>query len=202
MANQPPQVSFVHSAGRAAEFPSWETDEFCLLGRSNVGKSSFINHVFVRKGIARVSKTPGKTILANFYRLGDGSHWVDLPGYGYARRPHGEENRLGALIRCYCEGRTQLRGVIWLLDSRHPGLAADLEAYRWIVALGLPVLAVLTKCDKCSRTVLQKARRQHAACYAAGMEYVEYSTLKSGSRAAFWQAFSRWRGGLGGRHVA
>ncbi|MBD3239766.1 MAG: ribosome biogenesis GTP-binding protein YsxC [Chitinivibrionales bacterium] len=192
MATPNPTASFLCSAGKAAEFPSGVPPELCILGRSNVGKSSFINHVLSSRNLARVSKTPGKTILANFYQLSDGWRWVDLPGYGYARASRSEQRRLSSLIRAYCEERDVLRGAIWLLDVRHPGLSADREAFAWLTATGLPILAVLTKCDKVSGGRVNELRRKHAALYPGVAGFVAYSTLRPGSRQAFWGAYAAW----------
>lgn len=187
------RATFDMSAGKASEFPSRPGEEFCVMGRSNVGKSSFINHVFARKGLARVSKTPGKTVLANFYRLDDGSYWVDLPGYGYARASRTEGGRLTSLLRDYCERREQLSGIILLVDVRHPGTRADLEAYQWLSALDVPILVVLTKCDKLSRAAVQKMARKHRSMLGERVRIATYSTQQSGSRASFWREFDLWR---------
>ncbi len=199
MATSYPTASFLCSAGKAGEFPHGGTPEVCVLGRSNVGKSSFINHALSSRSLARVSKTPGKTILANFYQLSDGWRWVDLPGYGYARASRGEQRRLSVLIRSYCEERVELKGCILLLDIRHPGLSADREAFAWLSRAGLPVLAVLTKCDKVSGGRVNELRRKHGALYPGAAGFVAYSTLRSGARQAFWGAYAAWLDGIGGR---
>src|SRR5271169_1330235 len=88
-----PTAEFLFSVARYNDLPKSNKREFCILGRSNVGKSSFLNHVFANKRLARVSKTPGKTTLMNFFSVNDGSVWVDLPGYGHARRARTEQVR-------------------------------------------------------------------------------------------------------------
>jgi GTP-binding protein len=131
--------------------------EIAFVGRSNVGKSSLLNALLGRPGLARVSATPGKTRLLNAFRL-PGFYLVDLPGYGYARA--GKAARVGhrALIERYLRERPALAGVVWLLDIRHDPSKDDREMQRLLVESGRPVLAALTKADKLSRA----ARRERA----------------------------------------
>ncbi|MBD3346546.1 MAG: YihA family ribosome biogenesis GTP-binding protein [Chitinivibrionales bacterium] len=173
-------------------FPARE-DEYCLLGRSNVGKSSFLNHVFNRKHLAKVSKTPGKTSLANYFRLSNNIIWVDLPGYGYAKVNGKEKQRWSRLISDYCEKRKGLQGVIWLLDIRHPGTKIDKEAWMWLRTLDIPVLPVLTKCDKLSKNNAASNGKKYREIFHFTFEPVMYSIVDSGSRERFWKAFYSWR---------
>jgi GTP-binding protein len=122
--------------------------EIAVGGRSNVGKSSFINCILGRGGVARVSSKPGRTRTLNFYLCGDSLMVVDLPGYGYSRAPKAEQRRWSADIDGYLKTRENLRGVILLGDIRHFPLASDTAAVKWLVHLGKPLLVVLTKADK------------------------------------------------------
>ncbi len=188
-------AEFVGSAARFKELPAPEGEEYAVLGRSNVGKSTFINHSLACGPLARVSKKPGKTTLANLYRLEDGLFWVDLPGYGYAEASADEKDRWSKLIADYCDNRSNLAGIIWLLDIRHPGAKADMEAYNWLGEIGRPVLPVLTKGDKLSRSRQKRQVKEFREIFAFGEEPVIYSSLQHGSRAVFWDRFNAWRKG-------
>jgi GTP-binding protein len=144
-------AEFVTSATSAKDFPRDRLPEIAFVGRSNVGKSSLIN-ALARRTIARTSAAPGKTRLVNVYRVERGSlgprYLVDLPGYGYARGAEGQE--FSALTDAYF-GRPGNRAVLLLVDSRHPGLASDLEAWEWIRSQPCGRGVVATKIDKLTR---------------------------------------------------
>ena len=167
------EAQFVTSAARAGDFPRDRLPEVALVGRSNVGKSSLIN-ALVRKAVARTSAAPGKTRLANFYRVQRGTlpslYLVDLPGYGYARAPGGsggagerrdaasrEFNRLADAY--FARAVEQPIGIVLLVDSRHPGLESDLDAWAWARSLPCPSAVIGTKVDKLTRA--QRARHTH-----------------------------------------
>ena len=188
-----PRASFECSAARSEELPSRGTGEYCLLGRSNVGKSSFLNHLFADNSLAKVSSRPGKTVLINLFSLQSGERWVDLPGYGYAQVAKGEQRRIAGLLDAYLTQRKELRGVIWLLDSRHVGLAADRDVAGWLLQRDLPVLAVLTKCDKLSRSACARALDSHARILHLSRPAVVYSIREQRCRFRFWEAYCRWR---------
>ncbi|MDR3011703.1 MAG: ribosome biogenesis GTP-binding protein YihA/YsxC [Chitinispirillales bacterium] len=187
-------VQFVQSAAFFKELPRSTGKEYAVLGRSNVGKSTFINHALASGTLARVSKRPGKTTLANLYRLDNELFWVDLPGYGYAKASIAEKDRWGKLINDYCRKRENLAGVIWLLDIRHPGVSADIEADEWLKEIGRPVLPVLTKGDKLSRPMQKKQAAEFSRTFDFVEEPVIYSSLEHQSRARFWSRFDAWRG--------
>ncbi|MDR2692695.1 MAG: ribosome biogenesis GTP-binding protein YihA/YsxC [Chitinispirillales bacterium] len=186
-------VEFVCSAAHFKELPAPTGDEYAVLGRSNVGKSTFINHSLACGTPARVSKKPGKTTLANLYRLDDGLFWVDLPGYGYAEASIAEKERWGKLIAEYCGKRDNLDGIIWLLDIRHPGAKADMEANEWLAGLGRRVLPVLTKGDKLSRSQRKKQVDEFRKIFEFTDDPIIYSSLEHGSRGRFWDRFYAWR---------
>ena len=160
-------AEFVTSAAGAGDFPRERLPEVALVGRSNVGKSSLIN-ALVRKPLARTSAAPGKTRLANFYRVQRGQtpalFLVDLPGYGYARGGEasaGEFRRLtdAYFARCAPAERDRRRiAVVLLVDSRHPGLESDVEAWEWLKAQPCPSGVIGTKVDKLTRA----ERARHA----------------------------------------
>ncbi len=190
------KARFVCSAARYDQLPSSRGDEFCLMGRSNVGKSSFLNHVFEDRGLARVSKRPGKTTCANVYGISDGTAWVDLPGYGFAAAPKGEKLRWDRLIEEYCEKRKSLAGCIWLLDVRHTGLAADVQAYRWFAAKAMAVFPVLTKCDKLSKSEISEKTAACTEAFGFPEEPVRYSIMLPACREEFWRRFRQWQNAL------
>ncbi|MDG5814915.1 ribosome biogenesis GTP-binding protein YihA/YsxC [Chitinispirillales bacterium ANBcel5] len=187
------KAQFVTSAAHFSDLPPLTEDEYAVFGRSNVGKSSFINHVFSSGVIARTSQKPGKTTLANLYKVSDGSAWVDLPGYGYARASIREMERWSRLIGEYCSGRENLAGIIWLLDIRHPGIAADKEAASWLYELKLPVFPVLTKSDKLSRNNQLKNAAQFKKIFNFKTDTLLYTVTDHSSRERFWQMFELWR---------
>jgi GTP-binding protein len=154
--------------------------EVALIGRSNVGKSSLLNVLVGRPGLARVSATPGKTTLLNVFRLPD-FYLVDLPGYGFARA--GKTARAGyrRLVTRYLGERSRLSGVVWLLDLRHQPSKDDLEIQRLLIESQRPVLAALTKSDKLTRSVGQARARELAA--ALGLLENQVQLVSSKSRA-------------------
>jgi GTP-binding protein len=135
-----------------------------MVGRSNVGKSSLINAVLNRKGIARVSQTPGKTQAVQFYLINEKFYLVDLPGYGYAKVPKALSHGWGELVRGYLENAADLRLIFLLLDVRREPGEHDLQMHSWARALeGVDEKVVLTKSDKLSNSQLATSRRAIAA---------------------------------------
>ncbi len=153
-------VSFVSSAAHYDECPRERIAEIAVSGRSNVGKSSLLNSVLGRKNLARVSSTPGKTQLLNFFRVNDRFHIVDLPGYGFARVPSAVVQRWRRTMQGYLERREQLCGVIQLVDCRHAPSEQDREMVEWLLAARLPFCLVPTKMDKLKRGERKGALRR------------------------------------------
>ena len=145
------KAEFVLSAAAAEQFPRDRLPEIAFAGRSNVGKSSLLNRLVGRKGLAVTSKTPGRTRLLNFFRINGEAYFVDLPGYGYAAAPRSLRETWGALVEGYLRTRAELRGVIFILDIRHEPTDRDLEMRGLLDEARLPGIAVLTKADKVSR---------------------------------------------------
>jgi GTP-binding protein len=153
--------------------------EIAFIGRSNVGKSSLLNALVGRPGLARVSGSPGKTTLLNFYRL-PGAYLVDLPGYGFARAS--KSNRAGyhKLITGYLRTREMLTGIVWLLDIRHDPSKEDREMQELLIESGRPVLAVLTKADKLTRSAISSRQRDLAQALELRPEQIEVTSSRSG----------------------
>jgi GTP-binding protein len=153
--------------------------EIAFIGRSNVGKSSLLNALAGRKGLARVSATPGKTTLLNAYRL-PGFYLVDLPGYGFARAGKGARAGYHTLVVRYLRERPSLTGVAWLLDARHDPSASDLEMQELLVESGRPVLAVLTKADKLGRSAQRERTRAIARALALPDDQIQLTSSRTG----------------------
>jgi GTP-binding protein len=130
------------------------------LGRSNVGKSSAINTITNRRSLARTSKTPGRTRQIVFFRLDDDCRLVDLPGYGYAKVPESLRRHWGQMIERFLHTRMSLRGLILLMDIRHPLTVLDRQMLEWSESADLAVHVLLTKSDKLSRSKAQQSLRE------------------------------------------
>ena len=147
------------SAGNAPECPTGARAEIAMSGRSNVGKSSLLNSLFRRKGLAMVSNTPGKTRRLNYFLVNDRFHVVDLPGYGYAQASGSARNRWGQMMQDYLRTRQQLVAVIQLVDSRHAPSREDHEMVQWLRGEQLPFCLVATKIDKLGQSKRAPALR-------------------------------------------
>lgn len=158
---------FELTAALAEQLPTDDLPEVAFSGRSNVGKSSLINRVLDRRGLARTSATPGKTASINFYRL-DGMRMVDLPGYGYAKVSDAERKRWNNLIQGYFDADRDLRLVLQLVDMRHAPSKEDRQMIDYFVTAGIPFIVVLTKADKLNKT--ERAAREAAM----EQEFAEY----------------------------
>ena len=144
-------VKLAISAVRKSQFPEDGKGEFLLVGRSNVGKSSFINTLINRKNFARTSSKPGKTQTLNFYLINDLFYIVDAPGYGYAKVSKQLKNKVGLIMENYLESREQLKMVFMLIDFRHKPTEDDIMMYNYLKHYNIPVTIICTKVDKVSR---------------------------------------------------
>lgn len=151
---------FVISTADKAQWPDTEYPEIVVVGRSNVGKSSFINAFTQRKKLAYVGNTPGKTRLINFFLIDESWMLVDVPGYGYAKMSKETLMKLGRMMDDYFNHRHQISCVIQLVDARHKPTRDDLEMISTMKELGLPVVIVATKIDKVAKTKRIKALKQ------------------------------------------
>jgi GTP-binding protein len=146
----------VISAVSPAQYPETALPEFALAGRSNVGKSSFINKMLNRKGLARISSKPGKTQTLNFYLINEILHFVDVPGYGYAKVSKTEREAWGKMIETYFTRREQLRAAVLIVDLRHPPTVDDRMMYGFLKHYEIPCIVVATKADKIPKGKWQK----------------------------------------------
>jgi GTP-binding protein len=155
------ELTLLATAYLADQLPSLDVPQIALAGRSNVGKSTLVNCLAGRKGLARISATPGKTRSLNFYEAqGAGYCLVDLPGYGYARCSKVERKKWALLIEAYLRKTDQLRAVVALLDCRLPPQRLDMELVDWLRSHRIPVVAVLTKADKCIQRDREARKKQ------------------------------------------
>ncbi|EFU5041480.1 YihA family ribosome biogenesis GTP-binding protein [Listeria monocytogenes] len=149
-------VELIISAVRPEQYPETDLPEYALAGRSNVGKSSFINTMIRRKSMARISQKPGKTQTLNFYKIEEALFFVDVPGYGFAKVSKTEREKWGVMIETYITSREQLRGVIQIVDLRHKPTEDDRMMYEFLKYYDIPVIVVATKADKIPRSKWQK----------------------------------------------
>jgi GTP-binding protein len=145
------EVSFVKSAYRESHYPPPDRPEVAFAGRSNVGKSSLINTLVHRKGLAKTSATPGRTQALNFFSVADRFYLVDLPGYGYAVASRDAKKAWQRMIEIYLSHRDNLKAVVVILDIRRDPSKGDLELIQWLKEYQRRVILVLTKSDKLSR---------------------------------------------------
>ena len=148
------------SAVSQAQYPATNLPEIALAGRSNVGKSSFINKMIGRKGLVRTSAKPGKTRTLNFYTINDSFYFVDVPGYGYAKVSKSEREKWGNMMEEYFQTRQALRLVVLIIDSRHDPTRDDLQMVEYLHYLKIPILIIATKFDKVKQS--QRAKQLKA----------------------------------------
>jgi GTP-binding protein len=184
-------VEFVRGVTRLSALPTEGLPEVAFLGPSNVGKSSLINALLGRKGVARVSKTPGRTRELNFFRIGGRVFFVDLPGYGFARVPKAEQAKFLDLIEAYLATSPHLRLLLLLFDCRRLPSVRDLELVGWLHENAVPHVVVLTKADKLSRAQVQRQRalvRRALAEAGSEPELLPFSATAGTGRRELWAA--------------
>ena len=153
-------ATYVKSVVDLKDLPRDRLPEVAFAGRSNVGKSSALNKLVNLKKLAKISSTPGKTRMINFFLVNKNLYFVDLPGYGYSRAPKSMQKSWGKLVEDYLKERENLKGTVLLVDSRRGPMEPDLQLLEWLDHYGKNKLIVLTKKDKLSRSaVLENARK-------------------------------------------
>lgn len=197
MANYYRRAKFLISAGKPGQFPEADSVEVAFAGRSNAGKSSALNTLCDQKSLARVSKTPGRTQLINFFDLDEQRCLVDLPGYGFAKVPEKVRQEWQHLMEQYLGNREQLRGVVVIMDIRHPLKDYDMKMLEWCDYMQTPVHVLLTKADKLKRgpasnQVLKVKKDIKAAGYDVSVQM--FSALNKTGLDELLQVLDGWFG--------
>lgn len=173
------KVELSSVAVRTTQYPTDNLPEFLIVGRSNVGKSSFINTLVNRKSLARTSAKPGKTQTLNFYNIDDMCYIVDVPGYGYAAVSNAKQEKFGLMIEEYIMNRPNLKHVFLLIDYRHKPTENDLIMYDFLKYYNLPVTVVCTKYDKVKKSLKDKQNKiiENTIDVAMGDEIIYFSKI-------------------------
>jgi GTP-binding protein len=181
-------AEFITSAVAPSQYPAGLGPEIAFVGRSNVGKSSLINALLSRRGLAKTSATPGKTRTINFFRVNGRLGFVDLPGYGFAKVSRAERAAWGPMVERFFRLRRELRGIVQLIDARHEPTADDRQTHAWLLQWQRPLLVVATKVDKVGRP----QRPSHLKRIAEGLNLdgpaavVPFSAQTGEGRDAVW----------------
>jgi GTP-binding protein len=182
------QAQFLTSANKISQLPPDEGAEVAFAGRSNAGKSTALNAITDNKGLAKTSKTPGRTQLINFFELDEAHHLVDLPGYGYAKVPRAVKQHWQQVLSTYLQQRQSLRGLVLLMDVRHPLKEFDHQMLEWCRHQQMPVHILLTKADKLKRgaasSALQKVKKEIKAEHPQATVQLFSSPAKQGLEEA------------------
>lgn len=179
---------YVLSAAWKSQWPEESFPEICLAGRSNVGKSSFINTMLNRKALAKVSATPGKTKTLNFFNVNDALYFVDVPGYGYAKVNNMTTEQFGKMMDTYISQRSTLKGMIMIVDYRHKPTKDDCLMYDYVKSQDLPVIVVATKEDKLKRNDLKKNEKiiKETLGFHPEDKFIRFSSLKKKGIEEAW----------------
>lgn len=172
-----PTAVFIKSAASPPDFPADTGREVAFVGRSNSGKSTAVNVVTGARKLARVSKTPGRTQLLNFFSFGDGRRLVDLPGYGFARVAPEIQGRWRKALETYLSARASLAGLVVTMDIRRGVTRLDDQLLRWLEPRGLPIAVLLTKADKLSRGAASAQEHVVAGELGPGVKVVRFSAV-------------------------
>ena len=174
------KAEYVLSAAWKSQWPQETYPEMCLAGRSNVGKSSFINAMLNRYSLAKVSSTPGKTRTLNFFNVNDALYFVDVPGYGYAKVNNNVTKQFGKTMDEYITLRSSLKGFILLVDYRHKPTKDDVMMYEFVKHHNVPVIVVATKEDKLKRNDLKKNEQliKNTLGFHKEDKFISFSSLK------------------------
>jgi len=188
-------VEFLKSVYPKDDYPPGNYPEVAFAGRSNVGKSSLINTLANRKGLARTSSSPGKTQSINFYLVNQSVCLVDLPGYGYAKVPQQVRKQWSPLIEQYCRNRKSLCGVVVIVDARIGPTPLDLSLIAWLKTLSLPTIITMTKIDKLSKNKISKVLRQTSETLSIRPAViVPFSAHTGEGKRHVWQEIMRLMG--------
>ncbi|GCD81646.1 MAG: YihA family ribosome biogenesis GTP-binding protein [Geobacillus sp.] len=188
------KAELVISAVKPEQYPDGLLPEFALAGRSNVGKSSFINKMINRKNLARTSSKPGKTQTLNFYLINESLYFVDVPGYGFAKVSKKEREAWGKMMETYFTTREQLRAVVLIVDLRHPPTKDDVMMYEFLKHYEIPAIIVATKADKVPKGKWQKHKKvvRETLNIADGDELIVFSAETGQGKEEAWAALERF----------
>ncbi len=188
------QAEIVISAVSEKQYPDEGLPEIALAGRSNVGKSSFINTIINRKNLARTSQKPGKTQTLNFYKLNDAFYFVDVPGYGYAKVSKAEREKWGRMMDEYFQKRETLQAVVLVCDIRHEPTDADVQMYDYLKYYELPVIIVATKLDKIKKSKHQQHIKRVKDTFEVDAEdiIIPFSSESGEGKDEAWQAIKKY----------
>ncbi len=186
-------ANFVTSAAKPAQWPEHQGPEVAFAGRSNVGKSSLINTLLGRRKLVKTSSRPGRTRLINFFSINDRFMLVDLPGYGYARVPRAVQKTWSPMIEKYLLKRSNLKGVVALIDMRHLPTRADHDLVTWLEHNRIAYQLVLTKADKLSGNQRRNQLRKIADWLETGPENLCVFSAKTGQgKQELWSVIENW----------
>lgn len=186
-------VELIISATRRSQYPADNKPEYLLIGRSNVGKSSFINTLVNRKNYARTSSRPGKTQTINFYNVNEEFYLVDAPGYGYAQVSKTKRKKFGLMIEDYIINRKNLKCVFLLIDFRHRPTNDDIIMYNFLKYYKIPTVIVATKSDKVGITLQQKQRNTllNDLDLVVGDEFITFSSISKDGKEEIYKKIER-----------
>ncbi len=186
-------LKFIKSAPSLDKCPQSDLPEIAFVGRSNVGKSSLINTILNRRNIAKVSSTPGRTRMINFFLVNERFHLVDLPGYGYAKAPKHLVQGWQHNMAEYIYNRSQLTAVVLILDIRHHPNELDHEMYRLITVSNKVPILTLTKSDKLKRSQLESRRRNILSAFGSAQpQHVIFSSVNGTGKRELWEILERY----------
>lgn len=183
--------TFMTSAVKLSQYPPDELSEFAFAGRSNAGKSSMINALLNRKRLVKISSTPGKTQLINFFLINEAFMFVDLPGFGYAKVPKSVKKKWGNMVETYLKQRQYLKGLVLLMDIRRLPRQEELDLLGWLDLYCLPAVIVLTKADKLSKS--KQKHQQNAIAKTLGVSsdrLLIFSAKTRQGKDALWRAIN------------
>ncbi len=179
-------INLIISAVKKAQYPDTGLTEVALSGRSNVGKSTFINSMIGRKNMARTSQQPGKTQTLNFYNIDEQLIFVDVPGYGYAKVSKVQREKFGKMIEEYITQRENLKLIIQLVDLRHQPTEDDVLMYNYLKHFDIPTLVICTKEDKIAKGKVQKHIKRIKDKLESGDNIISYSSIKNSKQQEIW----------------
>lgn len=187
------KAELVISAVDKSQYPKDDLPEIALAGRSNVGKSSFINKMIGRKNLVHTSSKPGKTRTLNFYRINDRFYFVDVPGYGYAKVSKKEREKWGRMMEDYFETRKNLRAVVLIIDSRHLPTNDDLQMYEYATYLNIPLIIIATKVDKLSKNKWNKnVNDLKKVFHAPEVPIIPFSAVTGMNKDKVWSELEKY----------